>query len=121
MNGDNSEKIRQRMAAWNLFSRMTKDELDERLPAGAMLHPQGKHPVPMAFITSDKMVGMILYQAANIDGYVTLSVSEIARRTLLSDRTVRDALKKLIAARIIKINKSGNVLGTATGYKVRYK
>ena len=121
MDGDNRAKIRQRMAAWNLFSRMTKDELDERLPAGAMLRSNGNKSVPMGFKPSDKLTGLVLYQAADAEGYVYLSISTICSRSFLSRQTVRDALKKLIAAKMIKIVKGGEKNGTATTYKVRYQ
>lgn len=121
MDDNQRGKVRKRMNAWNLFARMTKDELNKRLPDGAMLRTNGNKRIPMRFTASDKLTGLVLYQAADNEGYVYLSISTICNRSFLSRQTVKDVLKKLMAARLLRVVTSGNSFGTVTEYKVRYQ
>lgn len=115
-NSEEKRKIDRRMNSWNTFARMAKEKLDARLPEGIKLRNK-----PMGFTSSVKTVGLILYQNADSDGFVTLSLGRICKDTYLSERTVRDAITILKAAGILKVIKKGQPKRSITEYKVIYE
>lgn len=104
------------MKSWNYFSRMTQEELNARLPEKTSLHGQ-----PMNFKPPDKSIGMMFYHNADADGFVKLSVRRLCSDTFYSRQTVKDAIKKLIAAKMLKVVKrGGGKFWKIQEYKIRY-